>query len=145
MDRRFFYLNNLKVLTVVGVIVVHAAIVYGVGRSFYLDYDSMADVSVGVLTTVAGVGFLFGLVAYLGHDVLGRLARGAVGPQPWQTWKNWLPSVGICSVRDVTRSRTLHRPSDITDATNRNSKPRRSSPGYWLSPPPCSRSSTKAD
>jgi len=73
MDRRFIYLDNLKVLMVVGVIVVHAAIVYGVGGSFYLeDYDSMADVSVGVLTTVAGVGFLFGLGAFF--LIAGRLS-----------------------------------------------------------------------
>src|SRR5215210_4146180 len=73
MDRRFIYLDNLKVLMVVGVIVVHAAIVYGVGGSFYLeDYDSMTDLSVAVLTTVAGVGFLFGLGAFF--LIAGRLS-----------------------------------------------------------------------
>jgi peptidoglycan/LPS O-acetylase OafA/YrhL len=57
---RLAYLDNLKVLLVVGVIAVHSAITYGVDGSWYLeDYDSMADVSVGVLTVFVAVGFLF--------------------------------------------------------------------------------------
>jgi len=51
---------------------VHAAIIYGVDGSFYLeDYDSMTDASVGLLTIVTGVGFLFGLGAFF--LIAGRL------------------------------------------------------------------------
>jgi hypothetical protein len=39
---RVAYLDNLKVLLVVGVIAVHTAIIYGVDGSFYLEgYNSM--------------------------------------------------------------------------------------------------------
>jgi glucan biosynthesis protein C len=70
---RLAYLDNLKVLLVVGVIAVHAAIIYGVDGSFYLeDYDSMADLSIGVLTVSVGVGFLFGLGAF--YLIAGRLS-----------------------------------------------------------------------
>jgi hypothetical protein len=67
------YLDNLKVLLVVGVIAVHTAIIYGVDGAFYLeDYDSMSDVSVGVLTAFVAVGFLFGLGAFF--LIAGRLS-----------------------------------------------------------------------
>jgi glucans biosynthesis protein C len=70
---RLAYLDNLKVLLVVGVIAVHAAITYGVDGSWYLeDYDPMTDVSVGVLTTFVAVGFLFGLGAFF--LIAGRLS-----------------------------------------------------------------------
>ena len=72
-DHRLAYLDNLKVLLVVGVIAVHTAIIYGVDGSFYLeDYDSMVDVSVGLLTIFTGVGFLFGLGAFF--LIAGRLS-----------------------------------------------------------------------
>jgi peptidoglycan/LPS O-acetylase OafA/YrhL len=59
---RLAYLDNLKVLLVIGVIAVHSAITYGVDGSWYPeDYDSMTDVSVGVVTVFVAVGFLFGL------------------------------------------------------------------------------------
>ena len=70
---RLAYLDNLKVLLVVGVIAVHTAIIYGIDGSFYLeDYNSMAGVSIGVLTIFVGVGFLFGLGAFF--LVAGRLS-----------------------------------------------------------------------
>jgi hypothetical protein len=56
---RFAYLDNLKVLLVVGVIGVHTAIIYGVEGSFYLeDYQSMGGAAAGVLTVFTAVGFL---------------------------------------------------------------------------------------
>src|SRR5919197_6498998 len=56
-----------------GVIAVHTAIIYGVDGSFYLEgYDSMSDVSVGVLTAFVAVGFLFGLGAFF--LIAGRLS-----------------------------------------------------------------------
>jgi hypothetical protein len=74
---RLAYLDNLKVLLVVGVIAVHSAITYGVDGSWYLeDYDSMADVSVGVLTVFVAVGFLFGLGAFF--MIAGRLSGPAL-------------------------------------------------------------------
>src|SRR5215218_8495509 len=70
---RLAYLDNLKVLLVVGVIAVHTAIIYGIDGSFYLeDYNSMAGVSIGVLPIFVGVGFLFGLGAFF--LVAGRLS-----------------------------------------------------------------------
>jgi glucan biosynthesis protein C len=70
---RLAYLDNLKVLLVVGVIAVHSAITYGIDGSWYLeDYDSMSDVSVGVLTVFVAVGFLFGLGAFF--LIAGRLS-----------------------------------------------------------------------
>ncbi len=70
---RLAYLDNLKVLLVVGVIGVHTAIIYGVDGSFYLeDYEPMTDVSIGVLTTFVAVGFLFGLGAFF--LIAGRLS-----------------------------------------------------------------------
>jgi glucans biosynthesis protein C len=72
-ERRLAYLDNLKVLLVVGVIGVHAAITYGIDGSWYLeDYDSMTDVSIGILTIFVGVGFLFGLGAFF--LIAGRLS-----------------------------------------------------------------------
>ena len=54
---RLAYLDNLKVLLVVGVIAVHAGITYGVDGAWYLeDYDPMSDASVGVLTVFIAVG-----------------------------------------------------------------------------------------
>jgi glucans biosynthesis protein C len=74
---RLAYLDNLKVLLVVGVIAVHSAITYGVDGSWYLeDYDSMADVSVAVLTIFVAVGFLFGLGAFF--MIAGRLSGPAL-------------------------------------------------------------------
>ena len=70
---RLAYLDNLKVLLVVGVIAVHSAITYGVDGSWYLeDYDSMSDVSVGVLIILVAAGFLFGLGAFF--LIAGRLS-----------------------------------------------------------------------
>jgi peptidoglycan/LPS O-acetylase OafA/YrhL len=70
---RLAYLDNLKVLLVAGVIAVHVGIIYGVDGSFYLeDYDSMSDVAVGLMTVLAGVGFLFGLRAFF--LIAGRLS-----------------------------------------------------------------------
>jgi glucan biosynthesis protein C len=70
---RLAYLDNLKVLLVVGVIAVHASITYGVDGSWYLDdYQSMAEVSRGLLTVFVGVGFLFGLGAFF--LIAGRLS-----------------------------------------------------------------------
>ncbi len=70
---RLAYLDNLKVLLVVGVIAVHTAITFGVDGSWYLeDYASMADVSVGLITVFVAVGFLFGLGAFF--LIAGRLS-----------------------------------------------------------------------
>ena len=63
MKQRLAYLDNLKILLVVGVITVHAAITYGFDGSWYLEsYDEMASGVVGVLTAILGVGWLFGLL-----------------------------------------------------------------------------------
>jgi peptidoglycan/LPS O-acetylase OafA/YrhL len=59
---RLAYLDNLKVLLVVGVIAVHSAITYGIDGSWYLeDYDSMTDVSIGLLTIFVASGSCSGL------------------------------------------------------------------------------------
>jgi glucan biosynthesis protein C len=62
MNQRLAYLDNLKILLVVGVIGMHAAITYGLDGSWYLEsYDEMADAVVGAVTVVLGIGWLFGL------------------------------------------------------------------------------------
>jgi glucans biosynthesis protein C len=59
---RLDYLDNLKILLVIGVIAVHAGITYGFDGSWYLEsYEVMRDLVVGVVTVVLGVGWLFGL------------------------------------------------------------------------------------
>ena len=70
---RLAYLDNLKVLLVVGVIAVHTAIVYGVDGSFYLEgYEEMGSGGVAVMTVFVAVGFLFGLGAFF--LIAGRLS-----------------------------------------------------------------------
>ncbi len=62
MKQRLAYLDNLKILLVVGVIALHTAITYGFDGSWYLEsYDEMASAVVDALTVVLGTGWLFGL------------------------------------------------------------------------------------
>jgi glucans biosynthesis protein C len=59
---RLEYLDNLKVLLVIGVIAVHAAVTYGFDGSWYLEsYDEMTGALVDALTVVIVIGWLFGL------------------------------------------------------------------------------------
>lgn len=70
---RLAYLDNLKVALVVGMIGVHVAIIYGVEGSFYLEgYDRAADLTVGLITVLVAIGFLFGLGAFF--MIAGRLS-----------------------------------------------------------------------
>jgi glucan biosynthesis protein C len=70
---RLAYLDNLRVILVVGVIAVHTAIVYGVDGSFYLEaYEEMGSGGVAVITVFVAVGFLFGLGAFF--LIAGRLS-----------------------------------------------------------------------
>jgi hypothetical protein len=70
---RLAYLDNLKVLLVVGVIAVHSGITYGVDGAWYLeDYQSMTDVAIGTLTVFIAAGALFGLGAFF--LIAGRLS-----------------------------------------------------------------------
>jgi Acyltransferase family len=60
--QRLAYLDNLKILLVVGVIALHTAITYGFDGSWYLEsYDEMTGAVVNALTVVLGTGWLFGL------------------------------------------------------------------------------------
>jgi hypothetical protein len=62
MRQRLAYLDTVKVLLVVGVIAMHAAITYGLDGSWYLEsYDELSGVVVALVTTLLGVGWLFGL------------------------------------------------------------------------------------
>jgi glucans biosynthesis protein C len=71
--QRLSYLDNLKVLLVVGVIAVHTAVTYGFDGSWYLEsYDEMAGGLVDVLTVVIGIGWLFGLGLFF--LIAGRLS-----------------------------------------------------------------------
>ena len=92
---RLAYLDNLKVLLVIGVIAVHSAITYGVDGSWYLeDYDSMADVTVGVLTVFAAIGFFFGLGAFF--LIAGRLSGPSLDRKgPAQFVRDRLVRLGI--------------------------------------------------
>ena len=55
--RTMAYLDNLKILLVVRVIAMHAAITYGFDGSWYLEsYDVMTGAVVDALTVVLGIG-----------------------------------------------------------------------------------------
>jgi peptidoglycan/LPS O-acetylase OafA/YrhL len=55
--QRLAYLDNLKILLVVGVIALHTAITYGFDGSWYLEsYDEMTGAVVNALTVVLGTG-----------------------------------------------------------------------------------------
>jgi glucan biosynthesis protein C len=67
------YLDNLKILLVIGVIAMHAVITYGFDGSWYLEsYDVMAGAVVDALTVVLGTGWLFGLGLFF--LIAGRLS-----------------------------------------------------------------------
>jgi glucan biosynthesis protein C len=71
--RRLAYLDNLKILLVVGVIAVHSAVTYGFDGSWYLEsYDEMASWLVDALTVVIVIGWLFGLGLFF--LIAGRLS-----------------------------------------------------------------------
>ena len=73
MTQRFAYLDNLKILLVVGVIAVHAAVTYGFDGTWYLEsYDEMAAALVDALTVVIVIGWLFGLGLFF--LIAGRLS-----------------------------------------------------------------------
>jgi glucans biosynthesis protein C len=73
MKQRLAYLDNLKVLLVVGVIAVHSAVTYGFDGSWYLEsYDEMAGGVVDALTVVIVIGWLFGLGLFF--LIAGRLS-----------------------------------------------------------------------
>jgi glucans biosynthesis protein C len=75
--RRLAYLDNLKVLLVVGVIAVHSAITYGFDGSWYLEsYDEMTGAVVDALTVVIAIGWLFGLGLFF--LIAGRLSGPAL-------------------------------------------------------------------
>jgi Acyltransferase family len=84
MSSRLAYLDAIKVVLVMGVIAMHAAITYGLDGSWYLEsYDEMSAAAVGLVTALLGVGWLFGLGLFF--LVAGRLSvpslrrRGPVG------------------------------------------------------------------
>jgi hypothetical protein len=73
MNQRLAYLDNLKVLLVVGVMVVHSAVTYGFDGTWYLEsYDEMASWLVDPLTVVIVIGWLFGLGLFF--LIAGRLS-----------------------------------------------------------------------
>ena len=73
MKQRLAYLDNLKVLLVVGVIAVHSAVTYGFDGTWYLEsYDEMASAIVDSLTVVIVIGWLFGLGLFF--LIAGRLS-----------------------------------------------------------------------
>jgi glucans biosynthesis protein C len=73
MKQRLAYLDNLKVLLVVGVIAVHSAVTYGFDGSWYLEsYDEMSAAVVDAVTVVIVIGWLFGLGLFF--LIAGRLS-----------------------------------------------------------------------
>jgi fucose 4-O-acetylase-like acetyltransferase len=73
MKQRLAYLDNLKVLLVVGVIAVHTAVTYGFDGTWYLEsYDEMAVPLVDALTVAIVIGWLFGLGLFF--LIAGRLS-----------------------------------------------------------------------
>jgi glucan biosynthesis protein C len=72
MTSRLAYLDNLKILLVVGVITMHVAVTYGFDGNWYLEsYDEMGVV-IDVLTPFLAVGWLFGLGLFF--LIAGRLS-----------------------------------------------------------------------
>jgi glucan biosynthesis protein C len=70
---RLPYLDNLRVLLVMGVIAVHSAVTYGFDGSWYLEsYDEMTSGIVAALTVVIVIGWLFGLGLFF--LIAGRLS-----------------------------------------------------------------------
>ena len=62
MKQRLAYLDNLKILLVIGGIALHTAITYGFDGSWYLEsHDEMTGAVVDAVTVVLGTGWLFGL------------------------------------------------------------------------------------
>jgi surface polysaccharide O-acyltransferase-like enzyme len=62
MKQRLAYLDNFKVLLVVGVIAVHSAVTYGFDGTWYLEsYEEMASWVGDSLTVVIVIAWLFGL------------------------------------------------------------------------------------
>jgi Acyltransferase family len=82
---RLAYLDNLKVLLVVGVIAVHSGVTYGFDGTWYLEsYDEMAGPVVDALTVVIVIGWLFGLGLFF--LIAGRLSGPSLdrkGPGPF--------------------------------------------------------------
>jgi glucan biosynthesis protein C len=75
--QRLPYLDNLKVLLVVGVIGVHSAVTYGFDGTWYLEsYDQMTGAVVDALTVVIVVGWLFGLGLFF--LIAGRLTGSSL-------------------------------------------------------------------
>lgn len=73
MAQRLAYLDNLKIVLVVGVIALHAAVTYGLDGSWYLQsYDEMAAAVVDGVTIILGTGWLFGLGLFF--LIAGRLS-----------------------------------------------------------------------
>jgi glucans biosynthesis protein C len=77
LNQRLPYLDNLKVLLVVGVIAVHSAITYGFDGAWYLEsYDEMASGVLDAVTVVIVIGWLFGLGLFF--LIAGRLTGPSV-------------------------------------------------------------------
>ena len=73
MNSRLAYLDNMKILLVVGVVAVHCAVTYGFDGTWYLEsYDEMAGGLVDALTVVIVIGWLFGLGLFF--LIAGRLS-----------------------------------------------------------------------
>ncbi len=95
MSSRRPYLDNLKVLLVVGVIAVHSAITYGFDGSWYLEsYDEMASGVVDALTVVIVIGWLFGLGLFF--LIAGRLSGPSLDRKgPGQFARDRLIRLGV--------------------------------------------------
>ena len=81
MKQRLAYLDNMKMLLVVGVIGVHGAVTYGFDGTWYLEsYDEMASGVVDALTVVIVIGWLFGLGLFF--LIAGRLSGPWLAQRP---------------------------------------------------------------
>jgi hypothetical protein len=95
MRQRLAYLDTVKVLLVVGVIAMHTAITYGLDGSWYLEsYDEMSGVVVALVTTLLGVGWLFGLGLFF--LIAGRLTSPSLDRKgPGRFAKDRLIRLGV--------------------------------------------------
>ncbi len=95
MRHRLAYLDTVKVPLVVGVIAMHTAITYGLDGSWYLEsYDEMSGAVVALITTLLGVGWLFGLGLFF--LIAGRLTSPSLGRKgPRRFAKDRLVRLGV--------------------------------------------------
>jgi hypothetical protein len=99
---RLQYLDNLKIVLTVGVIIAHAAMTYGAAGTWLYEEPSLSGVAEGVLGALVGLGVLFGLGLFF--LIAGMLTTGPLtrrGPRRFlasRWWRLGVPLVAYAVV-----------------------------------------------